>query len=154
MISQLETAADPRRRLLERYPAEARSLVANLFLDAARRGVTDPVIVVGAVTAEGRRRWSRWADGKGKAIADTLVAYPTEAVDYAGWAIAWAGLPNDCRQAIKAERGHDYRLAWLSKQPATDAQVRYVRQLGWTGEIASKAAASTLIDELRSGGAA
>jgi hypothetical protein len=47
----------------------------------------------------------------------------------------------------KSLRGARYREEWMATQPPTERQLAYLRRLGWTGPVVSKAEASQLIDE-------
>ncbi len=160
MNSPALTDVDQRRRLLGLFPTSARSLVANIFLDKVRGGITEPCAIVDAVQRDATRRLA-WAvsDDRYNPTAALLCSAidndPDEAIDFARWCIEWERLPNDQRQQLKEERGADHRRRWMEQQPATERQVAYVRALGWTGtEPASKAEASRLIDELRTRGVA
>jgi len=136
------------RRFLAHFEPRQRGNIANLFLDPVRRGETEPHRIVSAVRYDLLKqviRWKRWRNHDGIArneqIVDLIDAHFDEAVDYARWAIWWESLSDPEKRRIRAER-------WMSTQLATDKQVKYLRALGYTGEIESKLQASEWIDKL------
>jgi len=127
-----------------------------------RRGETEPHRVVSAVrhdllatrqksrhgasiSALSAVRWKRWGNHDGIARNERIVSpfdtYFDEAVDSARWAIQWDRLSDPEKQRVKAER-------WMAEQPPTEKQVKYLRSLGYDGEVESKLHASELIDRL------
>ena len=147
------------RRFLERFEPRQRSYIANLFLHQVRRGVTDPQRVYSGVRFDVSRQANRarlygrilTVDRNG-AILNALDEYRDEAIDYAKWAIEWDNLPDDEKQSIKRERSEVFIRERMAEQPPTDKQIKYLRSLGWQGEIESKLFASQKIDELLKAG--
>jgi hypothetical protein len=146
---------DPRRAFLERFPEARRSTVANLFLNAVRRGAGDVEAVLQAVaeTAIARRLVAEKygnADALDKAreIADGLASHPDEAAAFAEWALAWEAMPAGERQAIKEERAQQGVRHWMVTQPSTERQTAFLARLGWRGPVGDRRQASDLIDRL------
>lgn len=135
----------PDRRFLNHFEIRQRATVANLFLYAVRRGITEPHRIVSAVRHDLLAQAIRWGNHDGKErnehILSVIDTHFDEALDYARWALWWESLSAQERHRIKAEK-------WMAQQPATEKQIAYLRSLGWTGEIESKLHASELIDRL------
>lgn len=145
--------ATPGRVWLECFPATRRSGVANLFHQSVRGGAHTPALVVHQVqhALQRRRQWT--ADPVRNAhLVAILTAIDTDrpgAVAYAATVIAYEQLPQEERQQLKHTRATQYREAYMQSQPTTDAQLRYLRTLGYTGTTpANRLEASTLIDGL------
>jgi len=137
-----------KRRFLARFEPRQRGHIANIFLDPVRRGETEPHRVVSAVRHDllaQAVRWKRWGNHDGIARNERIVSpfdtYFDEAVDSARWAIQWDRLSDPEKQRVKAER-------WMAEQPPTEKQVKYLRSLGYDGEVESKRKACELIDRL------
>ncbi len=150
------THDDPRRQLLDYFPRHQRSTVANIFLGAVRAGATTVPDVLQRVERAflgrldaGQRYRDVLAQQQARAALDILAAHPHRAADLAAWCLEWEALPREERERLKAQRGDEHRRQWLEEQPATPKQRDYLRALGYTGEIRSKAHASQLIDELK-----
>lgn len=134
-----------KRDFLNHFEPRKRATVANLFLYAVRRGITFPHRIVSAVRHDLLVGAIRWGNHDGKErnehIVTVIDAYPDEAFDYAKWAVWWESLSYAEKQRIKAEK-------WMAQQPATDKQTKYLRALGYHGDIESKLQASEMIDKL------
>ena len=149
-------ATTDQRIFLDSFPPARRSYVANTFLHAVRAGARTPEQVLAAVEAELRAvhiRAQRWGGvdtiDRTKDIYAALNEHHDDALAFAAWAISWEALPPAERERQKQAKGEAHRRAWMEQQPATEKQVAYVRALGFTGEVTSKAHASQLIDQLR-----
>lgn len=139
------------RDFLNHFEPRQRGHIANLFLHPVRRGMTEPHRIVSAVRQEVLTkllRYRRWGNLKGiernTHIVNTIDGYFDGALDYASWAVWWESLSEPEKRRIRAEK-------WMAKQPATDKQLKYLRALGYHGEIESKLDASELIDKLLKG---
>jgi hypothetical protein len=147
------------RAFLELFPTPQRSLVVNMFLAPVRRGVSTPPAVVIAVRQDAGRRTAQALQcgdqaqhAKMIALLEALQAYSDEAQALAAWAIGWEATPPDQRERIKRERGEGYRQRWMAEHPPTERQLRYLRELGYRGQVASRLDASQLIDTLLNAG--
>ena len=144
--------------LLERFPQARRSYVANTFLYAVRAGAQTPLQVLAAVMHELREtsaRSQRWGFTdtiqRTDEVHTVLVEHHDEAMAFAQRAIAWEALMPTEKERQKAAKGAVHRQTYMEQQPPTDKQRGYLAALGYHGEITSKAHASDLIDQLRSG---
>jgi len=77
-------------------------------------------------------------------VVSLIDAYFDEALDLARYYLWWERLSAEEQRRIKAER-------WMAQQPATEKQTKYLRALGYHGEIESKLQASELRDRLLKG---
>jgi hypothetical protein len=153
------TYDDPRRAFLADQPQKRQSTVANDFLHAKRQhGAKSPVEVLAyARQAAVNRGHSPWNTPEEKAYWQGLARglkgeQRAAALAFAAWCLEYEALDPEAKRRLKAGRGEQYRIRWMAAQPATDAQVRYLRALGHTGAVESKAAASELIDGLLAAG--
>jgi len=140
-----------KRDFLNHFEPRQRGHIANLFLHPVRRGMTEPCQIVSAVRhdllaeAIRRKRWGKLDAAQWREqIVTEIDASPDEAVDYAKWAVWWESLSAQEKRRMKAEK-------WMAQQPATEKQTKYLRSLGYRGEIKSKLQASELIDKLLKG---
>jgi len=138
----------PDRRFLNHFEPRQRSHIANIFLDPVRRGVTEPHRVVSAVRhglLAQIVKCKRWGNvetvQRNELVVSLIDTHFDEALDLASHYLWWESLSAEEQRRIKAER-------WMAQQPATEKQVKYLRALGWTGNIESKLYASELIDKL------
>lgn len=150
-LTSKDTIDTSDRRFLAHFEPLQRSAVANLLLYAVRRGMTEPCQIVSAVRhdllaeAIRRKRWGKLDAAQWREqIVTEIDASPDEAFDYAKWAVWWESLSYAEKQRIKAEK-------WMAQQPATDKQTKYLRALGYHGEIEAKLDASERIDRLLKG---
>jgi hypothetical protein len=134
-----------------------RSHATNLFLAQARAGVTMPQAIILRVTADlqariaaARRYGQHDQEQRDQLILDAIYSHVDEARDMAAWAVEWETTPREQREQVKAQRGEQYRHAYMASQPATEKQIGYLRKLGYAGAVNSKAHASELIDGLLS----
>ena len=151
------SASDSSREFLELFPQNQRSLTANMFCSAVRLGARTVDAVLAAVRAdvESRLRSARrYGDGarirQFSAFRDYLDTESASARAYARWTLGWESLSIAQKDEIKTQRGAEHRQRWMQSQPPTDRQIAYLRALGWTADVSSKAKASELIDRLRS----
>ena len=140
-----------KRDFLNHFEPRQRGHIANIFLAPVRQGVIEPHRIVSAVRHELLQqavKCKRWGNvetvQRNEHIVTMIDTHFDEAVDYARWAIWWESLSYPEKQRIKAER-------WMAQQPATEKQTKYLRALGYHGEIESKLQASELIDRLLKG---
>ena len=149
---------EPSRDLLDQFPQNRRSWVANTFLSVVRDGAASvEAVLVGVATrvetaiADAVRYsnydWARERMRRDRSLLDVLGT--PEAAAYAAWALEYNQLPRLAREAIREAEGFVHRAAWMDAQPPTDRQLAYLRRLGHDGDPpASKLAASQLIDAL------
>lgn len=154
-----QRANEDDRRLLERFPNNRRSYISNTFLEVVRAGARTPLQVLAAVNENLRQtharalRWNHLSDIVERTfeVQTILDDHHAEAMAFAGWAIAWCALPQSERERLKAQKGAEHRQAYMAQKPATDRQKAYLVALGHTGEVASMAEASELIERLKRG---
>ena len=151
--------SEPSRTFLEHFPQRQRSLTANVFCYAVRRGARTVDAVLAAVRAdvEDRLRTARrYREPERIAqFSDFLAALTTHRADaraYAQHTLEWEALGLHGKEQVKQARGAEHQRRWMETQPPTDRQIEYLRALGWFAEVRSKAEASDLIDRLRRGG--
>lgn len=146
----MKTTSDmPDRRFQAHFEPRQRGHIANAFLSPVRNGETEPHRVVSAVRhdllaqAVKWKRWGNYPEGRkrNEQIVSLIDAYFDEAVDLARYYLWWEGLSEPEKRHMKAER-------WMAQQLPTEKQVKYLRSLGYTGQIESKLQASELIDKL------
>ena len=155
----METQTDPSREILDHLPQKERSLFTNIALDQVRGGIAATGAIVAGMAAEYRRRAAaavRYGNPFALEAARRGVAvihdHPDAVLAFAAWAILWDELPPEERVKRKATQAKAHVVAWTRSQPPTVKQITYVRALGWTGEIESRAHASLLIDALKTPG--
>ncbi len=157
------------RDFLELLPQPQRSTVANVFLNQVRRNPhliaatavpsvrPNAVLILVREELQGRCRRARaggWYDelakvGKWLALLDR---HQGQALAYAQWCLDYEALPREERERQKRQKAEQYRTASMDCQPPTEKQVSYLRRLGYTGRLDSKAHASSLIDVFTRGG--
>lgn len=162
MVNQIGSAVtpstnDPRRDdLLERVVITRRSTLVNDGLAITRAGEDRPAEVVAALLERVERRIAD-AERYGDKLAayewtnalDALTRPRQQALAFGAWLIDWAAASAEERARVKAGRGEQHRRAYFEQQPPTPKQLEYLRGLGHTGEVRSKAHASELIDHLK-----
>src|SRR5262249_6543496 len=119
-----------------------------------RAGHSKPASVVHQVHQEVQRRLRWVSDPTEEAHLRTILEFLQHdragALAYAESVIAWEAIPYDERQQRKEERGRHFQRQYMAAHPVTDAQLRHLRFLGYTGVLpANRLAASMLIDEVR-----
>ena len=129
-----------------------------MFCSAVRLGgrTVDAVLTAVRADVESRLRSARrYGDAariqQFSAFRDYLDTEQVTARAYARWILGWESLSIAEKDKVKAEQGAEHRQRWMAEQPATERQIQYLRALGWTAEVSSKAEASELIDRLRGG---
>lgn len=160
------------KAFLDRFPRPERSTIANLFLGVIRSGTGMAEQVAADVAKELRQRIARqrgavrsyagseWAFQAQERYEQyqrwvaTVEGQSGEALRYAAYCIAYERLPRTERERIKSGRATEAIAAWQSQQPASDAQKRYLRDLGYTGDVdaLSKADASAEIGRRKRAG--
>ncbi len=150
------TTTNQRDIFLAYFDNPRRSFVTNLFLHAVRRGERTPRRVLAAVNAEIRacqeraQYWGREdSSTRYDEAQEVILLHPDEALAFCSWALDWERLTPAEKRHYRGAQGEQFRRDWMKQQPATDRQIAYVRALGYTGEVTSKAHASELIDQLR-----
>lgn len=149
--SSVPTIDMPDRRFLNHFEPRQRGHIANLFLAPVSGGMTEPHRVVSAIRQDllaQAVKCKRWGNPetarRNEQIVSLIDTHFDEALDYARYSLWWEGLSAEEQRRIKAER-------WMAQQPATEKQSKYLRSLGYHGEIESKLQASELIDKLLKG---
>lgn len=150
---------DGRKRLLERFEPSRRSFVANTYFESIRAGIHHPFQVLTDVKHKLReviarsQRWGHLSDvaERNQQVLDILVDFHDEAMEYAAYCLDWERLTPEQKARIRGVQGVQYRRAYMEQQPATAKQVDYIRALGFTGDVTSKAHASELIERLKRG---
>jgi hypothetical protein len=151
------------RQFLEQFEEGRQSLVASFFYAAARAGESDPEAIVCHVRQTVYARAAKRAMAHDEAglrreqqvrdeVIRALQSAPEQALAFAQHVLEWEALPPAERQKQKVERAGHYRAQYLAKQSATEAQIGYLRALGYTGpDPESKQAASEAIEALKAG---
>ena len=144
------------RAILARVSPYAANLLSMALREPIRRGEGDPAAIRAAAEArllawEGRDDRHRDATraAAARAALDAMAGHPDELAAFIAHCAEWERLPAAERERLRAQRGDQHRRQWLEEQPATPKQRDYLRALGYTGAIRSKAHASQLIDELK-----
>ena len=146
---------DDRKRFLEYFELRERSLVSNLILYQIRDGVSDATQVLRGVRTGLHKQTARYRQynqqnfvRRNQKILNTLSVHPDDALALVEWAFWWERLSPEEKQAIRQEASETYRRQHMDSQPPTERQIKYLRSLGWPGEIESKLDASEKIDKL------
>lgn len=147
---------DEKLRFLSLVEIRRRSTVTNLFLKQARQGMTNPSAVVEGVLNDLRDKidspWSSVESRQRDGLTLEIVTGNTQAaLGFAAWAVAYAAMSEPELQEHKRRNHEQHVQEWLSGQPATAAQISYLRNLGHRGEVGSKLDASRLIDSFKGG---
>lgn len=139
---------------LELWSKARRSLIVNQFCYAVRAGAKNVDAVLTSVGYDAQKRFAEHGDAgeQGEAQRILLLAIDTdEARNFADFILWREGLPYSERQKLKEEAGHNYRLAWMEKKPATQKQLKYLEALACHIIPANMAEASQLIDKYKNG---
>jgi len=159
-----DAPADP-AVLMDLFPQEQRSTVAQYFYRAARHGTQTPDAIYYEVLGQIWQRRSTalrdaehpatWQPERARFEAATLgvlyaqiAAHPAEGKAFAAYVLWREALPPEARSREKSLRYVTARNAARESEPPTAKQVAYLRALGYTAEVETKAAASSLIDRL------
>jgi hypothetical protein len=148
---------DDDRAFLDRFPANRRSHVANIFLREVRAGNHSPQSICIAVFAALRRgilyaTGHGWDTERDQFILDTLLAHGAAARAYAGWCIEYEQLPPEEKKRRKQASTAEGIGLWQEQQQPTEKQINYLRHVGYTGPINNRRHASSLIDIYVHGG--
>lgn len=143
------------KAFLERLANCRRAHVSNLFLEQVRYGVRDPEEIVhrvwNHVKAKGTHSTYQADQIKYQEYATAIEAQPEEAILYARYCVAWESLPREERERQKEARSKQYREQWMASKPPTEPQIRYLKAMGYRGEITDRHQASELITKLKKG---
>ena len=140
--------SDSSRILLDSFAERERSLVANIFCHAARAGAQTPAAVLAAVRSDVEHRIRSAPYQRDQMVRLRNLLDTDDAQAFARWVLTWEALSFAEKDRIKQQRGAEHRQRWMATQPPTERQVKYLRVLGYQGEVESKAQASELIDRL------
>lgn len=140
---------------LEIWPAARRSLIVNQFCYAVREGAKNADAVLAAVNADAEKRIEAGYETQLDSQKVLLLSLGTvEARKFAEFILWRESLPYEEKQRLKDEAGHDYRMAWMEKKPATEKQLKYLEALACHVIPANMAEASQLIEKYKNGGGA
>ncbi len=153
------TTAQASKTLLDHFGQRLRSTVANMYLRPIREGrARDPRAAHAEVVRALRERREQarrvgWLESfeLADAILDTITRYEADALAYAAWALAWEALSPEERRRQQGERSAQHIASIMDRQPPTEKQIAYIRRMGFTDPIPSKAFASSVIDLLTRG---
>lgn len=147
------------RAFLVHFPQEQKSHVANIFLAAVRQGAQTAGGVLTRVTIdlhERLRRAAHYRDKTEHTKIDNILYYfehyDEDAEAFARWALAWEKLSPAEKARHKAGTAREAIRAHMDREDPTAKQSAYLRKMGYTGPIDSKAHASALIDIYLRGG--
>lgn len=139
----------PSKAFLELFPNDRRSQVMNCYLAQVREGERRPEMIVNRV----------WAAATAKAKVSTpdertkhlglclaIENHPDAAVALAEYCLWWESLPPAEKSRQRAESGERHRAEWMGRQPATQKQVMFLRQLGHRGPVGDRQKASAEIE--------
>lgn len=114
--------------------------MANLFCYAVRSGCITPTSIIDHVKQN--------ANGRYAEVPEIIEQNLESATDFALYVLKWESLTFAEKRAVKEKKGAAYRNAYLSKQPPTEKQLRFLKSLGYKGPIESKLDAMRMIDQL------
>lgn len=145
------------RAFLAYFPQHQKSTVANLFLRPVRQGIASPEGVRAAVYAELRDSIDRAArygstNERDQGILDQMRRDYDGSLDFARWAIEYEKLTPTEKAAIKNGNAVNAISSVMDREDATEKQIAYLNNAGYTGPIYSKKFASSLIDIYTRGG--
>jgi hypothetical protein len=149
------------RALLDFLTPYEATLAGMAFGEGPQLGITDLETGVGVAEF----KCLMWEDGgdhprathraeAARRVLDVMATHPAEARAYARYHLWVRTLTAAERRALRAEQAARHRAEYLGRQPASEAQIRYCRSLGWAGVIESKSHASEIIDGFKRAGAA
>lgn len=148
-LSQPDNNANPQREFLNLFPANRRGWVSNVFCLAVRRGCSTPEKVVNVAISRVEHDLKIYREPRHFELFNALVAYRELALEFAKYIIYWENLPPDVKRQKKFARAEFYKGEYLSNQPPTEKQIKYLKSLGYDGKVKSKWEAMKLIDEFR-----
>lgn len=143
------------RAFLQQFPTHRAGPLATDFHTVVRRGTPTPEAVVrGVVVRHQERLTAAWATEEDRDHSRRVIEILTgerraAALRYAAYVLTYEALPWGERQRLKAARGLPYAQAAIEGKPVTKAQNRFLRDLGFRGEVPDRKAASALIDRLQ-----
>lgn len=147
------------RAFLAHFPQEQRSQVTNIYLSAVRQGARTAGDVLTRVTIDLHsrlRQAAQYRDKETHAKIDNIIYffehYDEDAEAFARWALAWERLSPTDKAKHKAGTAREAIRAHMDREDPTEKQIAYLRMMGYTGPIDSKAHASALIDIYMRGG--
>lgn len=139
---------------LNQFPQNTRSTIMNLFCYAVRDGCETDMEVLQRVEYQALRRRGR---NNSSYLTDEWIGRLVEALlqeeagDLANHILWRERLPQADRERLKAEAGKSHIAAYMSQQPPTEKQLKYLRSLGCKETPKSKQEASEWIDARVSG---
>ncbi len=149
------------KALLDHVPTGQRGPLSNRYRNVIRKGRAQTAVGVhGLVVAEVCEQLAsaeRWHPDSEYTLfladlAALLCGHTDEGLAFAAYCLADEALPPEERRRRKAAQAAEAVRAHQDRQPPTEKQVAYLRRLGYTGAIDSKAHASSLIDIYTRGG--
>jgi hypothetical protein len=154
-IVNIDTAS--KQAFLGLFPDSMKAHISNIFLGAVRQGAENPDRVLVDVMTSSLARLKtaeRFNDSrdevKFRLLLRVMDTHQDKARGFARYCTDWEALPPTQKGIVKAARAQEYRAQYLDSQPATEKQIKYLRNLGWSGDITSKQQASGLIEKYKS----
>lgn len=137
---------------LSLFPKNTQSTIANLFCNAVRGGAKTIPDIIQAVEWDLIRRQQEGYEGCLATIMDQLhdaVIDPAgDAPNFAAFILWREGLTPEAKARLKAGKGRPYVDQFMAQQPATEPQLRALRNLGVKEVPASKLQASEWIEKI------
>jgi len=144
----------PSKAFLELFPNDRRSQVMNCYLTQVRAGEGRPEMIVNCVWAEATAK-ARLTSAEERTnqlgLCLAIENHPDAAVALAEYCLWWESLPPAEKSRQKAESGERHRAEWMRRQPATQKQVMFLRQLGHRGPVGDRQKASAEIERRLAG---
>jgi len=141
-LDELTASWEKKKNFLNRLTSLSdRTKVSSKFYATARENTNlKPIDLFNLVTAKMLEANSP--------LLPYLHIYKQEAVDFAEYVLEKEQLPKDNRLAIKAYISEKYKDEYMRKDPPTEKQIKFIRELGHTGLVKNKFEASEIISKL------
>jgi hypothetical protein len=143
---------DPSTAFLSSLRNSEKQLLQRVIIDefdSRNQGSREPTAVMEGVK---ERLRSRERENWTVEMLRRFDQYPEEALALVAHNVERQSLPRDERQRLRKASGAFYKRQSMETKSPTEAQIRYLRDLGYEGSIDSRLHASDLIDQIRKAG--
>ena len=141
-LDDLVLSWDKKKTFINRLSSLSdRTKLSNLFYDIARKNTNLKPVELFDLVADKLME----ADSP---LFPYLYTFKPEAIQFAEYVLEKEQLPQDIRLAIKHYISDKYRKEYMEKDPPTEKQIHFIRELGYTGLVQNKLDASKIISKL------
>jgi len=143
IITQLLLESENKKVFLQRLPRESEiAIFSGTCHRIARKDKNlkpDPLLNLAT---------SQLTD-KHPVIIHCIESYRREALDFASYVLDKVNLPLEVQQRIKKLQGEKHRREYMEKDPPTEKQIKFLRELGYEGTVQNKLEASEMISKVK-----